>query len=50
MQVPHIGTSSAANLQQRLQEGSSSVAAETKGKGKEPEIQVIETLIMAEKP
>lgn len=50
VQVPHIGTSSAANLQQRLQEGSSSIAAESKGKGKEPKIQVIETLIMAEKP
>ena len=50
VQVPHIGTSSAGNLQQGLQEGSSSIAAESKGKGKEPEIQVIETFIMAEKP
>ena len=50
VQVPYIGTSSAATLQQTLQESSSSVAAEPKGKGKEPEIQVIETLVMAEKP
>ena len=50
VQVPHIGTSSVANLQHRLQEDSTSIAAESKGKGKEPEIQVIETLVMAEKP
>ena len=36
MQVPYIGTSSAATLQQALQEDSPSVAAEPKGKGKEP--------------
>ena len=50
VQVPHIGTSSAGNLQQGLQEISPSITVESKGKGKEPEVQVIETFIMREKP
>ena len=50
VQIPGIGPSSAGTSQQNLQEISALATVQSKGKEKEPDIQVFEKFTMTEQP